>query len=314
MKSLVNKTPTAGQKKAGNYKKAHVAHDGLALTIENPQGSTRSGVDKNGQAWSTTMQDHYGYIKGVLGKDKDHLDMFLNPTPVAGAPVFVIDQLDPSTGLFDEHKVMIGYPSQDAAIQGYLGNYDPSWMGLGHITQMSMDQFKQTVEKGTLTDPIAIRKRNSLYKAMDFLAKAYYLLKPFANEHAARLQDPGKFDPETYRRTRGSGKGKVWGVKVPSTIDVIWGKLKDGSGPVPQTLRFPLTDWTPEAAKKWLSDNNIKPMSFEPSKNKEEKSMIKINPVNLDKAAKMIDEMIKGGPGSGALSCRFRQEPQAGSQ
>ena len=52
---------------------------------------------------------------------------------------------------------------------------------------------------------------------------------PFKNEHAARLQNPGRFDPKSFRRTKGSGKGTVQGVKIPTTIDVIWAKFKGGS-------------------------------------------------------------------------------------
>ena len=36
--------PTDAQKEAGNYKKGHVRLNGLDISIENPQGSTRSGT------------------------------------------------------------------------------------------------------------------------------------------------------------------------------------------------------------------------------------------------------------------------------
>ena len=35
---------------------------------------------------------------------------------------------------------------------------------------------------------------------------------PYPNEHALRIKNPNDFDPDTYRRTHGSGKGKVQGV------------------------------------------------------------------------------------------------------
>jgi len=91
--------------------------------------------------------------------------------------------------------------------------------------------------------------------------------KPYPNEHSARLQDPDKFDPKSYRRTRG---GILYGSKkVPSTISIIWGKLKGkakpSDPPIAQALRFPTKDWTVTKAKKWLSDNNITFISFEPA-------------------------------------------------
>ncbi|KFH24278.1 hypothetical protein IB61_11490 [Brucella abortus LMN2] len=71
--------PTQAQKEAGNYAKGHVRLGGMDLSIENPAGSQRKGVDANGKAWSTTMQSHYGYIKGTVGRDKDHIDVFVKP-------------------------------------------------------------------------------------------------------------------------------------------------------------------------------------------------------------------------------------------
>jgi len=83
--------------------------------------------------------------------------------------------------------------------------------------------------------------------------------KPYPNEHSARLQDPGKFDPKAFRRTSG---GTLYGSKkVPSTVGIIWGKLKGkakpSDPPIAQALRFPTKNWTVTKAKKWLSDNNI---------------------------------------------------------
>src|ERR1700722_16723907 len=62
--------PTESEKKTGNYKKGKFKLQGLTIAIENPKGSVRSGVDKNGKPWSVTMQDHYGYIVKVNKADK----------------------------------------------------------------------------------------------------------------------------------------------------------------------------------------------------------------------------------------------------
>ena len=69
--------PTKAQQEAGNYKLGHVKVAGLDISIENPAGSERSGTDQDGKPWSVQMQHHYGYIKGTVGRDKDHLDIFL---------------------------------------------------------------------------------------------------------------------------------------------------------------------------------------------------------------------------------------------
>jgi len=96
---------------------------------------------------------------------------------------------------------------------------------------------------------------------------------PQPNEHSARLHDPGDIDPDTYRRVN---DGTIYGkIKVPQTVAVIWGKLKvhnkPRDNPIPQSLRFPIEDWTVEQAKKWLKDNNVKYITFEPAKKIKEK-------------------------------------------
>ena len=50
-------TPTEKQKEAGNYKKGHVQVGTFNITIENPKGSVRSGIDTEGNKWETIMQN-----------------------------------------------------------------------------------------------------------------------------------------------------------------------------------------------------------------------------------------------------------------
>ena len=140
----VDTSPTEAQKEAGNYKKGHIKLDGFDITIENPKGSTRSGVDANGNPWSITMNNTYGYIRGTEGVDGDHIDVFLSDDPTQG-DVFVIDQVK-ADGMFDEHKVMYGFKSALAAKRAYLANYSEGWQGLGTITRVSRDDFKKWVK------------------------------------------------------------------------------------------------------------------------------------------------------------------------
>lgn len=139
----VEQNPTEAQKEAGNYKKGHIKIDGYDVTIENPKGSVRSGVDRNGQEWSVTMNNTYGYIRGTEGVDGDHIDVFLSDDPTQG-DVYVIDQVN-DDGSFDEHKVMYGFKSALAAKRAYLANYSPGWKGLGTITQVSKEEFRKWI-------------------------------------------------------------------------------------------------------------------------------------------------------------------------
>lgn len=145
--------PTEAQKQAGNYRMGHASLHGLDITIENPRGSTRSGTDADGKAWSVEMANHYGYLKRTEGADGDHVDVFIGPKP-GSAKVFVVDQIDPRTGKFDEHKVLMGFSSLAAARAGYLANYEQGWKGAGAITPMSMDQFKSWLKEGDTTKPM----------------------------------------------------------------------------------------------------------------------------------------------------------------
>ncbi|MDE6277343.1 MAG: hypothetical protein K2M06_04465 [Muribaculaceae bacterium] len=136
--------PTEAQLAAGNYKKEHRRIDGYNISIENPKGSVRRGKDADGKEWQTEMHNDYGYIRGTEGVDGDHIDVFLSDTPEEG-DVFVIDQRN-ADGSFDEHKVMYGFPTEEAAREAYLSNYEPGWTGLGAITQVSKDEFKKWVQ------------------------------------------------------------------------------------------------------------------------------------------------------------------------
>lgn len=140
----VDTNPTDAQKEAGNYKKGHIQIDGYDVTIENPKGSVRSGKDANGNEWSVTMNNDYGYIRGTEGVDGDHIDMFLSDHPGEGK-VFVVDQVN-EDGTFDEHKVMYGFNSEQEAMEAYLANYSPGWKGLGNITEVSKEEFKKWID------------------------------------------------------------------------------------------------------------------------------------------------------------------------
>lgn len=152
LKSAIAETetePTEAQKKAGNYKKGHLSFGGYDYTVETPKGVTRSGKDEHGKPWSVTMHDTYGYILGKIGVDGDHIDMFINDAADLDSfdgNVYVVDQVNPETGEFDEHKVMYGYPDEAAAITAYAKNYSPGWKGLGKVTSVPKATFDKWLE------------------------------------------------------------------------------------------------------------------------------------------------------------------------
>lgn len=101
-------------------------------------------LDVMEEAWHNKMPHHYGRILRTEGADGDHVDVFVGPDAEnADLKVFVIDQNDPKTGKFDEHKVMLGFDGWPKARQGYLASYAKDWKGLGSYKAMSLDEFKE---------------------------------------------------------------------------------------------------------------------------------------------------------------------------
>ena len=157
--------PSSAQKEAGNYRKGHIKLQGLNIAIENPRGSERKGVDANGKEWSHSMSDHYGYIKRTTGADGDQVDVYVGPEPFSQR-VFVVDQKDQGSGKFDEHKVMLGYTSQAAAIKAYKSNFDKGW-SVGDVTEMKMPEFKAWLKAGDTAKPLAAETSKPTVKSIN---------------------------------------------------------------------------------------------------------------------------------------------------
>lgn len=140
--------PTEAQKEAGNYKKGHVRVGTFDISIEQPKGSVRSGVDANGKKWETTMQNTYGYIRGTEGVDGDHIDVFLSDDIDGwnGRKAFVVDQYN-EDGSFDEHKVMLGFNEAAGAETAYFANYDKDWAKKHKtvVTPVNLEDFEKWI-------------------------------------------------------------------------------------------------------------------------------------------------------------------------
>ena len=148
--------PTDAQKEAGNYKKGHTTWNGLRVTIENPSGSERRGVDPRGKQWSVKMPAHYGYVKRSEGADGEQVDIYMGPNPGSNR-VFVVDQVEARTGEFDEHKAVTGVDTLEQAMQLYDAGFSDGKgpQRRGAVTEMTVDEFKAWVhdvaEKGEKT-------------------------------------------------------------------------------------------------------------------------------------------------------------------
>ncbi len=128
--------------KADRPTKRKTTWNGLDIHIEFNSGDMRSGTSKDGSKWSRKMSCHYGHLVGHEGHDGDSTDVYLNPyNRGTETPVFVVNQLK-GNGQFDEHKVMLGFPTMQSAQTAYKAHYPRSHV-CGPIVQMSVQQFKR---------------------------------------------------------------------------------------------------------------------------------------------------------------------------
>lgn len=148
--------PTLAQLAAGNYKKGHVTLHGLNIAIENPAFSYRQGVDANGQKWSCLMQAHYGYIKGFKGNDGDEMDVFVGHVPESDT-AYIVNQKKQG-GYFDEHKIMLGFLSQQQAIDTYQHCFERGWTGLMSVVPCTIEQLKWWLANGDKSRPISVNR------------------------------------------------------------------------------------------------------------------------------------------------------------
>ena len=167
----VNVNPTEAQKEAGNYKKGHVRIGQFDVSIEQPKGSVRSGVDASGNKWETTMQNTYGYIRGTEGVDGDHIDVFLTNDIDGwnGRRVYIVDQYN-EDGTFDEHKVMLGFNDEAEAQDAYLSNYEKGW------------EYKHKLDMSSVNLPDFEKWINSSHRK----------IKPFAEYKSVKMVDENR--------------------------------------------------------------------------------------------------------------------------
>ena len=242
----VDTNPSEAQKEAGNYRKGHVNIQGFDITIEQPKGSTRSGTDENGKEWSVEMQNTYGYFKRSEGKDGDHIDVFLGGNPESET-VFVVDQVNPNTREFDEHKVMFGFGSMQEATDAYLSNYEDGWTGLGSITAIEVEDFREWLNSG--------KKR----------------IKPFSEykqvQEAAHSIENGKLRIENDSKDN-EDSGNLTAENVPESIEISGIRAATYFGLNPD--RLPLTLAVFERVDfKAMRGKNVKPITVQQMLNKE---------------------------------------------
>jgi DNA topoisomerase IB len=145
--------PATKPQAAKEYERLH----GIPVSIETPKGGVRSG-----KGWSVTLPAHYGFIDGTVGADGDGIDVYLGPD-LDSDTAYIVDQLTLDGKRFDEAKVMLAFPSEEAALTAYMAGHHASGDTFGAITRFTVPSFKQWLETADLTKPVA----GSAYMAGD---------------------------------------------------------------------------------------------------------------------------------------------------
>ena len=135
-----------------NNTKGRITINGLDVAIENPAYTYRKSTDKTGQQWSCLMQAHYGYINGYKGNDGDNVDVFVGSIP-ENDTAYIINQKTQG-GFFDEHKVMLGFLSQQQAVDTYQHCFERGWTGLMSVVPCTMSQLKWWLANGDKSRPV----------------------------------------------------------------------------------------------------------------------------------------------------------------
>ena len=118
--------------------------DGLPIVIEYLEGDTRTKTSTTGFVIKGIMPAAYGRILGTTDAHGEEIDMYLAAMASHNVDVYVVDQIDPKTGIFDEHKVMLGFTSCDEAEHVYKQVFaDGSGeKRLGALTCFTLEAFK----------------------------------------------------------------------------------------------------------------------------------------------------------------------------
>lgn len=146
---VTNPNPSAAQVEAGNYEKRNLKLHGFDISIENEKGGIRRSKPDAPVPWEVTMPAAYGYIKGTKDNTGEHVDVYIGDNPASKA-VFLIDQISPETGKFDEPKAMLGFNNKQEAQDTYLKAFSDGKgeRRIGAMTGMTVQQFKDWLKSG----------------------------------------------------------------------------------------------------------------------------------------------------------------------
>ena len=209
---------TLEKAQAGNFRKGYIKLNGFNIALETARGTIRAGKDENGNPWEVLMPAHYGEIQRTEGADGDGVDVYLGQSPES-KQIYVVDQIDPKTGKFDEHKVLMAFPDQETAMDTYVRGFsDGSGQSrMGAVTPMTVAQFRQWLKNGNTKKPVAYRQPKPEKKARRPAQRG--ALKPVDNKRDDLLAAIAKLGGLSREEAEAQGidpaefKRRGWGIR-----------------------------------------------------------------------------------------------------
>lgn len=91
-----------------------------------------------------------------MAADGDHVDCWVGPH-IKSPHVFVIDQIDPDTGKYDEPKCFLGFSGEGQVRRTYTAAFSDGKGNarIGKITGMTVSQFKDWLRHGYTDKPFS---------------------------------------------------------------------------------------------------------------------------------------------------------------
>ncbi len=132
-----------------------VDFQGIRIDIDRPLGFVQTGKDADGNDWSRTYQNDYGFIPKTNGGDGGSLDVFLGDDPKADTCFWVTQ--NKADGSFDEYKLFLGFPSERDALSAFAAHIPPRFFG--DVAAVPVNSLKAMLN----LDPTILEKRVASY-------------------------------------------------------------------------------------------------------------------------------------------------------
>ena len=209
----------------------------IDMSVDVPKGQVRKGEAEDGTKWATVAPADYGSVRRTEGADGEELDVWIGPN-LKATEAFIIEQQNPETKQFDEHKAMIGFANAQEAIEAYDASFsDGSGPSRRMAVQpMPMHKFKAWSKSGDLKSqvssdpdaaPVTVEEIQELAESGQNVinwdndpAFMQFTEKMFKKRHLDELREPELRQLREVMRTIKTGKSNASSLTNPLMVSI----------------------------------------------------------------------------------------------